>query len=101
MLELFIKLVDSAMKELFFRIDKASLLETFASLTIRNFGYTPSYLQLLRKSMFNFTLLYLCLYYISQILEKPIIDNLKTLFQLILYFFLVDKFCKTCSAVPE
>ena len=51
--------------------------------------------------MFNFTLLYLYLYYISQILEKPIIDNLKILFQLILYFFLVDKFCKICSAVPE
>ena len=33
-------------------------------------------------------------YYISQILEKSIIDNLKTfLFQLISYFFLVGKFC--------
>ena len=34
-------------------IDKASLLETFGSLKIRNFGYTPSCLQLLRKLMFS------------------------------------------------
>ena len=33
-------------------------------------------------------------YYIWQILEKPIIDNLKTfLFQLISFFFFVGKFC--------
>ena len=41
------------------RIDKASLLETFGSLKIRNFGYTPSCLQLLRKSMSNFSLFFL------------------------------------------
>ena len=42
------------------RIDKASLLETFGSLKIRNFGYTPNWLQLLRKSMSNFSLFFLC-----------------------------------------
>ena len=45
MLELFITLVDGTTREL--QIDKASLLETFGSLKIRNFGYTPSCLQLL------------------------------------------------------
>ena len=40
------------------RIDKASLLETFSSLKIRNFGYTPSCLQLLRKSMSSFNLFF-------------------------------------------
>ena len=39
-------------------MDKASLLETFGSLKIRNFGYTPSCLQLLRKSMSNFSLFF-------------------------------------------
>ena len=37
------------------RIDKVSLLETFSSLKLRNFGCTSSCLQLLRKSMFNFS----------------------------------------------
>ena len=41
------------------RTDKASLLETFGSLKIRNFRYTPSCLQLLRKSMSNFSLFFL------------------------------------------
>ena len=41
------------------RIDKASLLERFGSLKIRNFGYTPSCWQLLRKLMFNFSLFFL------------------------------------------
>ena len=36
------------------QIDKVSLLETFDSLKIRNFRYTPSCLQLLRKSMTSF-----------------------------------------------
>ena len=40
------------------RIDKVSLLETLHSLKIRNFGYTPSCLQLLRKSMSNFSLFF-------------------------------------------
>ena len=42
------------------RTDKASLLEIFGSLKIRNFGYTPSCLQLLRKPMSNFSLFFLC-----------------------------------------
>ena len=41
------------------RIDKVSLLQTFSSLKVINFGYTPSCLQLLRKSMSNFSLFYL------------------------------------------
>ena len=39
--------------------DKASLLETFGSLKIRNFGYTPSCLQLLRKLISNFSLFFM------------------------------------------
>ena len=38
------------------QIDEASLLETFGNLKIRNSRYTPSCLQLLRKSMPNFSL---------------------------------------------
>ena len=41
------------------RVDKASLLATFGNLKIRNFGYTPSCLQFLRKSMSNFSLYFL------------------------------------------
>ena len=48
-----------ALKRSLLRIDKASLLETFRSLKIKDFGYTPSCLQLLRKSMFNFSLFFL------------------------------------------
>ena len=33
------------------RINEASLFETFSSLKIRNLGYTPSCLQLLKKSL--------------------------------------------------
>ena len=41
-------------------------------------------------------------YYVSQILEKPIIDNLKTfLFQLISYFFLFGKFCFIAKLVLQ
>ena len=47
-----------ALRRSLLRIDKASLLETFGSLKIRNFGYTPSCLQLLRKSMSNFSLFF-------------------------------------------
>ena len=39
-----------ALQKSLLRIDKASLLETCGSLKIRNFGYTPSCLQLLGKS---------------------------------------------------
>ena len=48
-----------ALQRSLLRIDKASLLETFGSLKIRNFGYTPNCLQLLRKSISNFSLLFL------------------------------------------
>ena len=48
-----------ALRRSLLRIDKASLLETFGSLKIRNFGYTSSCLQLLRNSMSNFSLLFL------------------------------------------
>ena len=41
------------------RMDKASLLETFGSLKIKNFGYTPSFLQLFRELMSNLSLLFL------------------------------------------
>ena len=41
------------------KIDKSSLLQTFGSLKIRNFGYTPSCLGLLRKSMSNFSWFFL------------------------------------------
>ena len=41
-------------------------------------------------------------YYVPQILEKPIIVNLKTfLFQLISYFFLFSKFCFTVKLVLQ
>ena len=43
------------------QIDKASLFEIFASLNIKNFGYTPNCLQLLRKWMSHFRLLLLLL----------------------------------------
>ena len=39
-----------ALRRSLLRIDTASLLQTFGSLKIRNFGNTPSCLQLLRKS---------------------------------------------------
>ena len=48
-----------ALRRSLLRIDKACLLETFGSLKLRNFGYTPSCLQLLRKSMSNFSLFFL------------------------------------------
>ena len=48
-----------ALRRSLLRIDKASLLETFGSLKIKNFGYTPSCLQLLRELMSNFSLLFL------------------------------------------
>ena len=48
-----------ALRRSLLRIDKASLLETFGSLKIRNFGYTPSCLQLLRMLMTNFYLFFL------------------------------------------
>ena len=48
-----------AIRRSLLRIDKASLLETFGSLKIRNFGYTSICLQLLRKSMSNFSLFFL------------------------------------------
>ena len=48
-----------ALRRSLLRIDKASLLETFGSLKIRNFGYTPNCLQLLRKSMSNFSFFFL------------------------------------------
>ena len=41
------------------RIDKTSLLKALGSSKIRNFGYTTSCLQLLRKSMSNFSLFFL------------------------------------------
>ena len=48
-----------ALRRSLLRIDTASLLETFGSLKIRNFGYTPSCSQLLRKSISSFNLLFL------------------------------------------
>ena len=48
-----------ALQRSLLRIDKVSLLETFGSLKIRNFGYTPNCLQLFRKSMSNFSLFFL------------------------------------------
>ena len=48
-----------ALRRSLLQIDKASLLEAFGSLKIRNFGYTPSFLQLLRKSMSDFSLFFL------------------------------------------
>ena len=48
-----------ALRSSLLRTDKASLLETFNSLKIRNFECTPSCLQLLRKSMSNFSLFFL------------------------------------------
>ena len=58
MLEFFITLL-MALRRSLLRIDKAPLLETFRSLKIRNFGYTPSCLQLLRKLKSNFSLFFL------------------------------------------
>ena len=48
-----------ALRRSLLRIDKASLLKTFSSLKIKNFGYTPSCLQWLRKSISNFSLFFL------------------------------------------
>ena len=48
-----------ALRRSLLRIDKASLSETFRSLKIRNFRYTPSCLQLLRKSISSFSLFFL------------------------------------------
>ena len=48
-----------ALRRSLLRIDKTSLLETFGSLKIRNFGYTQSCLQLLRKLMSNFSFFFL------------------------------------------
>ena len=48
-----------ALRRTLLRIDKASLLETFGTLKLKNFGYTPSCLQLLRRSMSNFSLFFL------------------------------------------
>ena len=48
-----------ALRRSLLRIDTASLLELFGRLKIRNFGYTPSCLQLLRKSMSSFNLFFL------------------------------------------
>ena len=51
-------------------IDEASLFETFGSLKIRNFGYTPNCLHLLRKPMSNFSLF--SLYSSFSYLRKPL-----------------------------
>ena len=53
------------------RIDEVSLFETFGSLKIWNFGYTPSFLQLLRKSMSNISLffLYFSFFYLRKYLN--------------------------------
>ena len=48
-----------ALRRSLLQVHKAPLLETFGSLKIRNFGYAPSCLQLLRKSMSNFSLFFL------------------------------------------
>ena len=47
-----------ALQRSILRIDE-SLFEIFSSLKIRNFRYTPSCLQLLRKSISNFSLFFL------------------------------------------
>ena len=59
-----------ALPRTFLQNDKASLLETFGNLKIRDFGYTPNCLQLLRKPISNFSLLlklfhYLCIFKIK------------------------------------
>ena len=60
MLKLFLTFDDGDTKERsLFRIDEASLFQTFGSLKIRNFGYTPSCLQFFKKSVYNFGL-FLC-----------------------------------------
>ena len=51
--------IDGTTKGSFFQIDEASLFETLGTLRIKNFGYTPSCLQLLRKSMFSLSLFFL------------------------------------------
>ena len=48
-----------ALRRSLLQIRKASLLETFGSLKISNFGYTPSCFELLRSSMSNFILFFL------------------------------------------
>ena len=45
-----------ALRRSFLRIHEAYLLETFGSWKIRNFGYTPSCLQLWRDTMSNFSI---------------------------------------------
>ena len=50
-----------ALRRSLLRIDKVSLFEIFGNLKIRNFGYTPSCLQLLRNLMSSLNLF--CVYF--------------------------------------
>ena len=52
------------------RINKAPLFETFGSLKIKNSGYTPSCLQLMRKSMYSLSLF--CFYFNFSYLWKSL-----------------------------
>ena len=68
-------------------LDKASLFETFRSLKIRNFGYTPSCLQLLRKSMYNFSLF--CLYFNFSYFRKFLTVTFPCFHAISLYIFII------------
>ena len=68
-------------------IDKASLLELFGSLKIRNFWYTPSCLQLLRKMMSNFSLFFL--YYNFSCFWKSLIVTFPYFRVISLYIFII------------
>ena len=68
-------------------IDKASLLELFGSLKIRNFWYTPSCLQLLRKMMSNFSLFFL--YYNFSCFWKSLTVTFPYLRVISLYIFII------------
>ena len=76
-----------ALRRSLLRIDKASLFETFGSLKIRNFGYTPSCLQLLRKSMSSLSLF--CLYFNFSYFRRSLTVTFPCFRAISLYIFII------------
>ena len=69
------------------RIDEALLFETFCSLKIRNFGYTPSWLQLVEKLMSSFSSF--CLYISFSNFRKSLTVTFPCFHAMLLYMFAV------------
>ena len=87
------------------RIDKVSLLETFGSTKTRNFRYTPSCMQLLRKLISNFSLFffYPSFSYFRKSLTVCIRNSLSlnwgTFLIKMLYLFVKDSFVMRSTSV--